>query len=186
MGAHNGQVSGATWTPGGVFGQSLSFDGINDWVTVPHNAALDLTGGMTLEAWVKPSALSTWRSVIQKERTGAFDYALYANTDTAFPSARVFTSSGIEARGPQTLLTTTWTHLAMSWDGTDVRLFVDGAEVAAQAAPGPLVTSTGDLRIGGNSLRSEWFSGLIDEVRVYNRPLTAEQITADMNKPVKP
>jgi hypothetical protein len=98
----------------------------------------------------------------------------------------VFTASSIGASGPQTLLTTTWTHLAMTWDGSTVRLFVDGAEVAQQAAPGPLVTSTGALRIGGTSQGSEWFTGLVDEVRVYGRPLTAAQITADMNRPVKP
>jgi hypothetical protein len=186
MGAHDGQVTGAARTAGGRFGQSLSFDGVDDWVTVPHNAALDLGSGMTLEAWVKPSALSTWRSVIQKERTGSFDYALYASTDASSPAARVFTANGIDAAAPSALLTTTWTHLAMTWDGSTVRLFVDGAEVAAQAAPGPLVTSTGALRIGGNSQRSEWFTGLVDEVRVYARPLTGAEITADMNRPIKP
>jgi hypothetical protein len=72
----------------------------------------------------------------------------------------------------------------MTWDGSAVRLYVDGALVASRAAPGALLTSTGQLKIGGNSLRGEFFSGLIDDVRVYDRPLTAQQVGADMNAPV--
>jgi hypothetical protein len=74
----------------------------------------------------------------------------------------------------------------MTWDGTTLRLFVDSAEVFAESAPGPLVTSTGALRIGGNSLRGEWFNGLIDEVRIYDRPLGEAAIRSDMNRPVLP
>jgi hypothetical protein len=56
--------------------------------------------------------------------------------------------------------------------------------VATNPTGGDLRTGTGPLRIGGNSGSGEYFSGLIDEVRVYNRALTAAQITADMNTPV--
>ena len=100
---NNGSISGATWSPSGKFGGSLSFDGVNDMVTVADAASLDLTQKMTLEAWVKPtSAGSDWRTVILKERLGDLVYALYATTaraaraamrtsvtpSTAMPSAR--------------------------------------------------------------------------------------------------
>ena len=49
---------------------------------------------------------------------------------------------------------------------------------------GSIQTSNAVLRIGGNSVQAEWFQGLIDEVRVYNRALTAAEIQADMTKPV--
>jgi hypothetical protein len=74
----------------------------------------------------------------------------------------------------------------MTWDGSVLRLYVDGAEIATGAAPGALLTSTGQLRIGGNGLRGEFFAGLIDEVRVYDRALAASRIGADMNTPVSP
>ena len=67
-----------------------------------------------------------------------------------------------------------------------MKTYVDGAEVGTMPAPGPLVTSTGQLRIGGDSIRNGWFNGLIDEVRIYNRPLTAAEIQVDMNRAVKP
>ena len=187
MAAGNGTlVGGAAWTTAGRFGKALSFDGVDDSVTVPHSSALNLGSGLTVEAWVKPSALDSWRSVVQKERTGAAAYGLFANTDLAHPAARVFTTNSIEAPAASPLLTTTWTHLAMTWDGATLKLFVDGAEVSAQPAPAPLVTSSGVLRIGGNGVGGEWFSGLIDEVRIFSRPLSAGEIAANLNQPISP
>jgi hypothetical protein len=141
---------------------------------------------MTIEAWVKPSALTSWRSVVTKEHTTALPYALYANNDTGVPAASVFTTSALSASGPPALGLSIWTHLAMTWDGSVLRLYVDGAEVATQPAPGALLTGTGPLRIGGNGLRGEFFAGLVDEVRVYDRVLSAVRIGEDMNSPVLP
>jgi hypothetical protein len=181
---HDGTVTGAAHDPAGRFGQALSFDGIDDWVSVPHDPALNLAAGMTIEAWVKPSALTSWRSVVTKEQATALPYVLYANSPADVPAASVFTTSALTAAGPPALGLSSWTHLAMTWDGSVVRLYVDGAEIATQAAPGQLLTSTGQVRIGGNSLRGEFFTGLIDEVRIYDRPLSPAQIGADMNAPI--
>jgi len=70
--------------------------------------------------------------------------------------------------------------------GSVERLFIDGAEIATHSAPGALLTGTGPVRIGGNSLRGEFFSGRIDEVRIYDRALSAARIGADMNASVSP
>ena len=67
-GAHPGAISGATRTLSGRIGRALSFDGVNDWVTVSHAADLTPTSGLTIEAWVRPTSLSSWRSVVAKER----------------------------------------------------------------------------------------------------------------------
>jgi len=80
---NNGIISGTTRTASGKFGSALSFDGISNWVTVNDSASLDPTNGMTLEAWVYPTAtMSSWRSVLLKEQTGGLAYALYANSDS--------------------------------------------------------------------------------------------------------
>jgi concanavalin A-like lectin/glucanase superfamily protein len=57
-------------------------------------------------------------------------------------------------------------------------------QAASKAVSGAIKTSTGALRIGGNSIWGEYFSGLIDEVRLYNRALSATEIQADMARPV--
>src|SRR5262249_34292311 len=74
---NNGTIAIATWATG-MFGKALSFDGSSSMVTVPDANSLDLTSGMTLEAWVNPSALNGFSTVLMKERTGDLVYNLYA------------------------------------------------------------------------------------------------------------
>ena len=74
--------------------------------------------------------------------------------------------------------------MAGTYDGSTLRLFVNGGQVASTAMSGAIAPSTGPLRIGGNSLWGEYFQGRIDEVRIYNRALTTAEIQADMNTPV--
>jgi hypothetical protein len=78
----------------------------------------------------------------------------------------------------------TWTHLAGTFDGTTLRLYVNGTEVGTRAVAGPMATSTGVLRMGGNGIWGEFFAGRIDEVRVYNRALSVAEIQTDMNTPI--
>jgi hypothetical protein len=182
---NGGTLSGPTRTVG-RFGGGLQFDGLNDWVTVGDANSLDLTNAMTLEAWVRPSALGTvWRTVVLKEQTGHLAYALYAGTDTGSrPSGHVYTSGDRALLGPSALPLNTWSHLAMTWDGLLIRMYVNGAQVSSSALTGTARTSTSPLRIGGNAVWPEWFNGLIDEVRVYNRALTAAEVAADRDAPV--
>ena len=74
----------------------------------------------------------------------------------------------------------TWTHLAVTYDASVLRLYVNGAASGTAVVAGTIPASTGVLRIGGNSVWAEWFAGQIDEVRVYNRALTQSEIQADM------
>lgn len=180
-------AGGATRTAAGRFGRAISFDGVNDMVSVPDSNSLDLTGAMTLEGWVNPAALgTTWRTLVLKEVPGYFRYALYANTDTGGPSGHVFIGSDLDARATPRLALNTWTHLATTYDGAAVRTYVNGALVASRAVTGTMAASANPLRIGGNSVWPEWFRGTIDEVRFYNRALSAAEVTADMDRGVAP
>src|SRR6185503_10554648 len=86
------------------------------------------------------------------------------------------------ATGTAQVPANTWTHLATTYDGATLRMFVNGTQVASKAQTGNIGPSTGALRIGGNAIFSgEYFSGRIDEVRVYSRALTAGEIQTDMN-----
>jgi len=183
---NTGTISNATWSTAGKFGKALSFNGTNAWVTIADSATLDLTTGMTLEAWVNPSALGTiWRTVALKEQPGGLIYALYANTDTSRPSGHVFIASEFDTRGTAAVATNAWTHLAVTYDGTTLGMFVNGVQVSSKAVSGTIKNSTGVLRIGGDSIWGEYFQGLIDEVRIYNRVLSAGEIQSDMNTPVQ-
>jgi hypothetical protein len=188
---HTGVISGATWTTLGRFGSALSFDGVNDWVTVSHSALLNLTTGMTLQAWVYPTGQGTaWRNVIIKERAGGEVYNLYSNTDASVPRVYVVRAAApgtpLDAAGTAQIPVNVWTHLAATHDGATVRLYVNGVQVGSRAVSGALLTSTGALRIGGNALWGEFFQGRIDELRIYNRALSPAEIQSDMTRPVAP
>jgi hypothetical protein len=184
---NTGTLSNATWTTVGHAAGALSFNGTNALVTVPDSASLALTVGMTLEAWVNPTALgTTWRTVVLKEQPGNLAYALYANATSSRPSTHVFVPTG-EAilNGTAGLTLNAWAHLAATYDGATLRLYVNGTQVASSAVSGAIATTAGSLRIGGNNVWSEWFKGTIDDVRVYNRALSAAEVQADMNAPVR-
>src|SRR5262245_34942022 len=78
-----GTITGAAWTPSGKYGAALSFDGVNDWVTVADANSLDLTTAVTLEAWVYPTASTGYRTVLLKETPGGLSYALYVEAGHA-------------------------------------------------------------------------------------------------------
>jgi chitodextrinase len=182
--ASNGTISGASWTTAGHSGAALSFDGNSDSVTVPDASNLDLSSAMTLEAWVYPTVLgSSWRTILTKDQSGGAVYGLFANSDTATPAALTALPAQDVVRGPNRLAKFAWTHLAATYDGATLRLYVNGVQSASVPGTGAMTSSTQPLRIGGNSL-SQWFRGRIDDVRIYNRALSASEITNDMRTAV--
>ena len=130
----------------------------------------------------------SWRSVVIKEQPNAEIYNLYANATSNTPVVYVVAASQpgvpLGAAGTSQLPLNAWTHVAATYDNTTLRLYVNGVQVGSRAVSGALVTSTGVLRIGGNSMWGEFFAGRIDEVRIYNRALSAGEIQADMALPL--
>jgi fibronectin type 3 domain-containing protein len=176
-------AAGTTWTAQGRFGSALQFSGTTSGVTVADANSLDLTTGMTVEAWVFPTiAPAGWRAVVGKD---VDRYYLMASSNTNLPIIGATFSPGgnLNTYAPSALAVNTWTHLAATYDGTTVRLFVDGVQVATRAQSGALTTSTSPLTIGHN-FYGERFTGRIDEVRVYNRALSVAEIQSDMNSAV--
>src|SRR5439155_22493632 len=86
---------------------------------------------------------------------------------------------------PSALAVNTWTHLAATFDGAAVRLYVNGELVASQAQTAPLVVASGTLQIGASSPPGQGFAGRIDEVRIYNRALSQAGIQSDMNTAIR-
>jgi hypothetical protein len=184
-GSNTGTISNATWSTDGVFGHgSLSFNGNNSWVTVPSSSSLNLTSGMTLEAWVKPTTVGSWEAVLFKEATSDLSYALYASDTSGDPSGWVYSGNASDATSGTAMTPNVWTHLAATFDGTTLSLYVNGHLAATRTLSAPIKTSTGPLRIGGDSIFGEYFEGLISEVRVYNRALNSGEILSDMSTPI--
>ncbi|WP_143591706.1 LamG-like jellyroll fold domain-containing protein [Thermoactinospora rubra] len=182
---NNGTGQNITWTTG-KYGKAVSFNGTSSSIGIPHTPSLT-PAALTLSAWVKPAAIDGTRTVLSKYygAWGDNTYTLQAATASAAPSGWLGTDlfgGTVQARAP--LSTTAWTHLALTYDGATLRLFVNGTQAGQQSVYGTVVDDGGELRIGADLAYDTYFKGLIDEVRIYNVALTAAQIQADMNAPV--
>jgi hypothetical protein len=185
-GSLTGTVSGATFVHG-VYGTALDFDGVDDIVTVPETPALDLTTGMTIEAWVRPGIISKTSAILFNAAPNDSDYAIYAqDTDGAFGAWVTTTETTRGATTRRFPAPDQWTHLAATYDGSWLRFYVNGAEASSVSVGGPLLTSHGSFTIGGDEPFGEFFRGLVDEVRVYSLPLTESEIVSDMNAGTRP
>ena len=176
---NNGTITNATWSTSGKYGKALQFNGTSALVTIPDTASLRLSSGMTLEAWVNPSAVNAkWRDVVYK---GNDNYYLSAtSTNASRPDAGMIAGGTYaDAFGTSKLPTNTWSFLTETYDGSTLRLYVNGTQVSSTAHTGSIATSTNPLQIGGDSIYGQYFAGRIDNVRVYNTALTAAQIQTD-------
>ena len=182
---NTGTLSNATWAPAGKFGSALSFNGTNAWVTIADAASLHLTTGMTIEAWINPSSGTGWRAVVLKETTDGLAYALYSADNASHPAGYIHTNMDVAVTGTSAITLNTWTHVAVTYDGAVFQMYVNGVPVSTTSISGSITSVGGVLRIGGDSIWGEYFRGLIDEVRVYNRVLSAAEIQTDMTTPIQ-
>ncbi|MEV6982580.1 LamG-like jellyroll fold domain-containing protein, partial [Sphaerisporangium sp. NPDC051017] len=182
-----GTATDTTWATSGKFGKALSFNGTSSLVTIPDSPSLRLSDGMTLMAWVNPTVLDNWRQAILKEFSGGLSYALYASNGTQ-PNGWAVNTDGTEGSVDSTedIPLNTWSHLALTYDGSKLAFYLNGAKTAETDFQGTLRGDDGPLRIGGNGIWGEHFAGLIDEVRVYDRALSEAEIQSDKDTPVTP
>lgn len=181
---NDGDIDGATWTTSGKFGNALDFDGVNDLVLVSDSSSLALDSAMTLSAWVRPaSSANVRRPVVSKSGNGAEGiWGLTSRSPNTGPGLGVRRAGGWQvASSPTVLDEDEWVHLAATWDGSTGRIYVDGDLAASGTIDGTALTSTGAMKIGASNLiaMDNFFDGLIDEVRVYNRALSTQEIQAD-------
>src|SRR5690606_8653854 len=185
---NTGTARNTTRVTTGKYGRALSFNGFSSEVVVNDSASLRLSTGMTLSAGVNPSTVTDWRTVLMKELDEEFipSYGLWASADGG-PMGWILTEDEAGMPASDTSLpTNTWTHLALTYNGSKAILYVNGVPVVQESVSGSIWDEGGDLRIGANITWGQYFAGLIDEVRIYNRALSAAEIQADMNTPVGP
>jgi hypothetical protein len=176
-GRRTGSISGATWTTG-KFGSALQFNGASAMVSVPDDNGLDFTSSFTISTWVRPISVGNWSTAVLKERSGGLAYGLYASDDRSRPAIYVNVGGAdIGATGSSPLPLNTWSHLAATFNGSQLVLYVNGQQVGLATASGSVVTSQSPLRIGGNTIWGEYFNGRIDEVRLYRNALAATEIS---------
>ena len=141
---------------------SLSFGG-NDYVTFGD---LDLTSSFTLEFWMKANSKTGWASVLMKNSDYGLEFDPQGRLSTSIYNGGTW-GGYIYYPG---ITTGQWHHIAMVWDevGNDLFLYVDGVMVGSDLNRGNHQSNNNPLRIGAWTTGSEYFNGLIDEVRISN------------------
>lgn len=175
----NGTLPNATsWstdTPYGT-GCSLSFDGTSFTAQIPNSSALQPTANITVTAWIKTSSVSaTYREIVRKSSTGTGYFLLlnagnniaFAPTgaSTEYDNGAAFTSDG------------KWHMVAGTYNGTTVKIFIDGTLRASYAGAGALSVDSDPVYIGSNLGTGQFFPGLIDDVRIYGGAVSTAGIS---------
>ncbi|MCK5480335.1 MAG: DUF2341 domain-containing protein, partial [Gammaproteobacteria bacterium] len=166
-------------------GDQLRFDGSNDYVNVPDHPTLGITGHITLEAWVNFSSINSggWTGLVTKwnhSGTGR-GYGLFKhNSANAVAFVCSPTSDGYgdaQANSPPSL--NTWYHVVGTYDGSTMRLYINGILQSDTGAisPASIYDNSEPVEIGTfEEFNDYYFNGLIDEVRIYNRSLSGDEI----------
>jgi PKD repeat protein len=185
--------NGPTWTTG-KYGGALSFDGVNDYVAIPNSPSLDIAGKqLTLSLWVNLTDRSGPDMVLLGKLWSSawgypyYQYALEYDANGAKTLDFLFGDTTGTLRGPFSLKPPVgvWTHVAFTYDGANVKGYLNGVQKFSTPATQSIQARGTELRIGVDGAVGQAFKGKIDQVRIYNRALTASEIQADMNTPIK-
>ena len=181
-------LNGASWTPL-RFDGGLSLDGSDDHLRIPTSQSLEnFAGGVSVCAWVKPEKNGVWQAIARKvlsEGRNDFPFSAYDLTIeevSGTPRARMSASTSGGTRGlvysNAPIAYGRWVHLAGTFDGSTLRIFVDGVESGVAQFSGGVAVVNQPLLIGRNGVGSDAFKGLLDELRIYNRALTTAEVQA--------
>jgi len=180
---NHGTIYGATGTDGKI-GIALSFDGVDDYVEVPYSTTLDLKTSWTVEAWIKHRDVSTpirQEYVRGIDTAGAAQYYMLLEAGTILIAFYNSVYGWYPLNSGFSPSNNIWYNVAGSWDGTTLRIYVNG-ELKNSGVPG--FSPDKDLlkvRIGMYD-PSRPMNGPIDEVRIYNRALSAAEIRILMHR----
>ncbi len=197
-GSHNDakRYGDVAYVPG-LYGQAAQFQGQGDYFQVANNPAVQLrsTPQFSVAAYVQPASLD--QQIILFHGFGSVSRASWflavqgGEPDaTLYPGSFVFgvrSSNGIAYTGViAKAVAGEWAHLAATYDGTTLKLYVDGVLQSSVAAPLPY-SSTQNLYIGGNpGDAAAWYVGLLDDVYVFNQALTDDEVREVLEGPFEP
>ncbi len=178
---HGTPTNGAAYAAGMV-GRALNLDGVDDYVEVPHSASLDFgpTQPMSVNLWAKRTNPASSHMIFAKRpdcgTSVHYQMQWYEPQDCLYFGSTGGFSNGVWTTADRLPLNT-WTFVSVSFDGTTATLYMDGSPVASHALAFTPVAVP--LRLGGEpSCGGQFFGGLLDEVAIFNRALTAEEIAA--------
>jgi hypothetical protein len=174
---------GPTYVAAGRIGAALSVDGIDDYVDCGNGASLNITDTISLSAWIKAVDIANAQHnpFIAKGDTA---YAIKHNTNNRLEFF-VYNNNAWHTATSAVLnadYNNSWHHVAGTFDGVQLKLYLDGKVVGNNLYTGPIATDTYNVNLGRNSQNTDrLYYGLIDDARIYHGVLTKAEIAALAN-----
>ena len=173
---YTGIITNATWV-NGKLGNALLFNGIDSSVRIQGSASEAPENSIAFEAWVNPTGQNTTKIIQKRDWDGD---GIGQDKWNGWQGS-IRTADGVSHTvnwGAGQVLLNTWTHLALSYDGSSLKLYVNGALKAETPVTGKLKKNTEDIFIGSAADGQKFFKGTIDEAAFYNRSLSAAEIAS--------
>lgn len=171
-------MDNSNWVAGKVGNYALSYDGINESVNVGNDPSLHPVSAITVEAWVKRDATGTPDVILSPSTNSGSDWFLDVTSEKARFGVKVGGTFYFPS-GTTTISAGSWYHIAGTYDGETVRVFVNGVEEGNDTSPsGNMDTTTNNVRIGDyvNTPSSGIMNGTIDDVWIYDEALNSSTI----------
>src|SRR5438445_655734 len=183
---HTGTLNGATWTTSGRYGKALSFNGSTGYLDLGNAADLQITGSMTVSAWIYATANPADDGQIVAKSDGS-GWQLKTSPDTGPQTFGVAISPSNTQRYSKTVRQlNTWYHVAGVYDAAarTLNIYVNGVldnGVLVGTVPASQANAANERVTVGRRTGGFYFQGSIDEVRLYGRALSQAEIQSDMN-----
>ena len=179
-------VNGPTHVSGKV-ANGLQFDGVSAYMRVATSSSLSVTNAFSIAAWVKLDAAGQWQTIVSKlvsEGVNAYPFSDYALMAVASGTGFV-TRVSVTTAGSFNLLDSTnvvsygaWHHLAGVYDGSTLKVFVDGVQNGSVLVSGTVSSNGQPLFIGRNGAGGDSMKGQLDDVRIFRRALSGAEVQA--------
>jgi len=173
-----GQFFSGVKPTAGISGQALSFDGVDDYVNVPYNSTLDspsVTNEFTIEAWIYPNVVASNKAILERSD----ELRIYTQSANRFYIMTRFVgdAGGSAVNSITTYQANNWYHIVGIYDGAVLKIYINGVLDNSVVYNKTINSDTSTaLRLGKSGIAEREFNGFIDEVRIYNRALSADEV----------
>jgi len=159
----------------GKYGGAFEFDGAGDYIDVEDIADMDNAKAWTISTWVYHDNNDAFNDIFSFEESGG-EFIIVRTANNVGRDWKIATNGKTAGDGSSVPIQE-WNHVVLIWDETKFHLYVDGAEdYSVTPSSSDFFSTLDEFYIGGSPLNSYYFDGLIDEVRIYNRSLSADEI----------
>jgi hypothetical protein len=174
---NSAQIFGASWTYGKI-GRALQFDGVDDYVEVPSSASLSGLNTITVIAWIYPTKTTEGTIISKHDNRANREWLIYISPYYYKYVFQVFdenTDTFAEAIGIS-VEKNKWTHIAGVYDNGRLQIYCNSELIASTTTNITIRATTCPVRIGNRADNARYYGGIIDDVRIYNRALSEEEI----------